>query len=104
MPEYFVFSGGLWNPRMRLSNAIGDIENVFNRTGEQFYLSILIANVRGPTGFDFLRSVNALHVATHRQKCMDLGLIGAGDIGIHQVMNNLIINAFPGHLRFSMVQ
>ena len=42
---------------------------------ECFFLRILLHNVRGPTSFENLRSVNDIVYETYREACLQLGLL-----------------------------
>ena len=57
------------------SNAIGRIYTVSPRSGECYFLRLLLNEVVGPTSFQALRTVNNEICQTYREACFKLGLL-----------------------------
>jgi len=57
------------------SDALGRIYTVRPRQDECFYLRLLLVNVRGPTSFNSLRTVDGELCATFREACQCLNLL-----------------------------
>lgn len=62
-------------PHVRATEALGRIYTVHPNNAECFYLRLLLINVRGPTSFENLRTVNGRLCATYREACQCLGLL-----------------------------
>jgi hypothetical protein len=58
------------------TEALGRIYTVHPKNVECFYLRLLLANVRGPTSFKSLRTVNGIVCPTFRAACQELNLLG----------------------------
>lgn len=88
MPQYFT-----WNPTEKIfqrrkqgkpvqghpnvfsTDALGRVYTVHPNNPECFYLRLLLVNVRGPTSFENLRTVNGELCATYREACQRLNLL-----------------------------
>ncbi|XP_073844099.1 uncharacterized protein, partial [Musca autumnalis] len=57
------------------TDALGRIYTVHPRQDECFYLRLLLLNIRGPTSFDSLRTVDGVLCATFREACQRLNLL-----------------------------
>jgi len=57
------------------SDALRRIYTVHPRQDECFYLRLLLVNVRGPTSFNSLRTVDGVLCATFREACQCLNLL-----------------------------
>ncbi|XP_067648377.1 uncharacterized protein [Eurosta solidaginis] len=57
------------------TDALGRIYTVHPRQDECFYLRLLLVNIRGPTSFDSLRTVDGVLCATFREACQRLSLL-----------------------------
>lgn len=57
------------------TDALGRIYTVHPRQDECFYLRLLLVNIRGPTSFDSLRTVDGVLCATFREACQRLNLL-----------------------------
>lgn len=62
-------------PQVFSTDALGRLYTVHPSQDECFYLRLLLVNVRGPTSFQYLRTVNGLLCATYREACQHLGLL-----------------------------
>lgn len=60
---------------MYSNDALGRLYTVHPDNTECFYLRLLLINVRGPTSFKDLRTVNGQLCATYRQACQELNLL-----------------------------
>jgi hypothetical protein len=63
------------HPNIYSSDAIGRLYAVHPNNAECFYLRLLLINVRGPTSFQDLRTVNDQLCATYREACQELNLL-----------------------------
>lgn len=57
------------------TDALGRIYTVHPRQDECFYLRLLLVNIRGPTSFDSLRTVDGVVCVTFREACQRLNLL-----------------------------
>lgn len=57
------------------TDALGRMYTVHPRQDECFYLRLLLVNIRGPTSFDSLRTVDGVLCATFREACQRLNLL-----------------------------
>ncbi|XP_044592333.1 uncharacterized protein LOC123270358 [Cotesia glomerata] len=62
-------------PDVYSTDALGRIYTVHPNNNECFYLRLLLINVRGPTSFQSLRTVNGELCATYREACQRLNLL-----------------------------
>jgi len=63
------------HPNLYSSEALGRLYTVHPNNQECFYLRLLLVNVRGPTSFQELRTVNGEECATYREACQKLDLL-----------------------------
>lgn len=88
VPTYFTFNktSKKWEPRKRgtpvdgypgifSTNALGRLYTVHPKQRECFYLRLLLINVRGPTSFEYLRTVNGQLYASNHDACRGLQLL-----------------------------
>ena len=87
LPRFYTWntSSKTWNRRKRgnkvegedvyEAEAIGRVYTVSPRQGECFYIRLLLHNVRGPTSFDALKTVNGIICVTFREACLFRGLL-----------------------------
>ena len=79
-PPHYVYkrankgTPAYWKPRQR-DFAIGRVSTCSPMAGERYYLRLLLTSVRGPTGFEDLRTVNGVLKSLFREACKDLGLL-----------------------------
>ncbi|GJW01131.1 ATP-dependent DNA helicase PIF1-like protein [Tanacetum coccineum] len=59
--------------------------------GERFYLRVLLQHVKGPTGFDYLYTVNDVLYTTFRRAALERGLIKSDDY-IHACLQDYRLN------------
>ncbi|CAF4836778.1 unnamed protein product [Pieris macdunnoughi] len=62
-------------PRVFSTDALGRLYAVHPSQDECFYLRLLLVNVRGPTSFKHLRTINGVLCGTYREACQHLGLL-----------------------------
>ena len=62
-------------PQVFSTDALGRLYTVHPSQDECFYLRLLLVNVRGPTSFQQLRTVNGILCGTYREACQCLGLL-----------------------------
>ena len=86
VPSYFTWDNRRWNPRkkgMAVENypgyfkdeALGRVYTVHPNQHECFYLRILLHEIRGPTSFNALKTVDGVLCGTYREACRRLGLL-----------------------------
>ena len=83
-PEHYVFVAASKNgpahwKRRSKDFAIGRIALLSPAAGERYYLRLLLTSVRGPTGFEDLRTVNGRLCPTFKQACIERGLLENDD-------------------------
>ncbi|XP_059051905.1 uncharacterized protein LOC131846585 [Achroia grisella] len=88
MPRYYTWNASLKkflrrrqgdavpnHPDMRSTDALGRIYTVHPKDHECFHLRLLLLNVRGPTSFKSLRTINGRECPTFHEACQELNLI-----------------------------
>lgn len=95
VPEY---------PDVYSTDAIGRIYSVHPKHDECFYLRLLLVNVRGPTSFQHLRTVNGELCETYREACHRLQLL-ENDAHWDQTLNDGVISSKANQIRtlFSII-
>ncbi|XP_031127554.1 uncharacterized protein LOC116029648 [Ipomoea triloba] len=98
-PCHFVWckSSKSWKPRKQLT-VIGRLVAVNPTEGERYYLRLLLMNVRAPTSFDCLRTVNGKITSSFREAAEKLGLL-AGDFVVEESLNEAVLFQMPLSLR-----
>ena len=86
VPSYFTWDNRRWNPRKRgmevenfpgyfKDEALGRVYTVHPNQHECFYLRLLLHEIRGPTSFNALKTVDGVLCGTYREACLRLGLL-----------------------------
>ena len=88
MPRYYTWNQSLKKfqlrkqgqsvpsyPQVFSTDALGRLYTVHPWQDEYFYLRLLLANVRGPTSFQHLRTVDGVLCGTYREACQHLRLL-----------------------------
>ncbi|XP_022004614.1 uncharacterized protein LOC110902209 [Helianthus annuus] len=91
-------SGKLRHTSMSLNFKSGRIVSANPAEGERYYLRLLLSNVRGPTSFEHLCTVNGQQCATFRKAALELGLI-EDDEYLSQCLEEASTFQFPNALR-----
>lgn len=86
------------HPDVRSNDALGRIYTVHPKNDECFYLRLLLVNVRGPTSFESLRTVNGIVCPTFRAACQELNLL-ENDTHWDTTIAEAIISASPSQIR-----
>ncbi|XP_031634678.1 uncharacterized protein LOC116347980 [Contarinia nasturtii] len=60
---------------IRETDTIGRVYTVHPNYAECYYLRILLHEVRGPTSFQALKTINGVEYQTYREVCLELGLL-----------------------------
>ncbi|XP_021713446.1 uncharacterized protein LOC110681600 [Chenopodium quinoa] len=68
-------SGKKWNKRSIDRFQVGRLAFVFPAEGERFYLRLLLLNIRSPTSFESLRTVNGVLCKIFKEAAVKLGLL-----------------------------
>lgn len=82
------------------TDAIGRIYSVHPSNNECFYLRLLLANVRGPTSFQHLRTVDGELCGSYREACHRLQLL-ENDVHWDQTFNDAVISSQTHQIRTS---
>ena len=85
-------------PDVRATSALGRIYTVHPKNDECFFLRLLLVNVRGPTSFKSLRTVNGVLFPTYRAACQQLNLL-ENDNHWDLTISEAIISASPHQTR-----
>ncbi|XP_026475684.1 uncharacterized protein LOC113380823 [Ctenocephalides felis] len=85
-------------PDVRSTEALGRMYTVHPKNIECFYLRLLLVNVRGPTSFESLRTVNHVIFPTYRAACEELKLL-ENDSHWDTTIAETIISASPSQIR-----
>ncbi|XP_021756039.1 uncharacterized protein LOC110721203 isoform X1 [Chenopodium quinoa] len=72
-------SNKIWKQRVQNRISVGRLAFVFPAEGERFFLRLLLLNVRSPTSFEDLRTVNGCVYPTFQEAALKRGLIEADD-------------------------
>ncbi|GFQ65253.1 ATP-dependent DNA helicase [Trichonephila clavata] len=86
------------------TDAIGRIYSVHPSNDECFYLRLLLVNVRGPTSFQQLRTVDGKLCGSYREACQRLQLL-ENDAHWDQTLNDAVISSHAHQIRtlFSII-
>lgn len=86
------------------TDAIGRIYSVHPSNDECFYLRLLLVNVRGPTSFQQLRTVDGELCGSYREACQRLQLL-ENDAHWDQTLNDAVISSHAHQIRtlFSII-
>ncbi|XP_074304074.1 uncharacterized protein LOC141638631 [Silene latifolia] len=86
-----------WTPREK-GFALGRLVYANPSEGERYYLRLLLANVRGPTSFDDLKSINGIMCTSFQDSAFRRGLLEADD-SIEECLEEASRYQMPGALR-----
>ncbi|XP_049826254.1 uncharacterized protein LOC126266393 [Aethina tumida] len=91
-------------PDVYSTDAIGRIYSVHPSNGECFYLRLLLVNVRGPTLFQHLRTVDGELCGSYREACQRLQLL-ENDAHWDQTFSDAVISSHAHQIRtlFSII-
>ncbi|CAB3258294.1 unnamed protein product [Arctia plantaginis] len=109
MPRYYTWNASNFQrrkqgdavpgyPDVRSTDALGRMYTVHPKNDECFYLRLLLVNVRGPTSFETLRTVNGVIFPTYRAACEELNLL-ENDTHCDTTIAEAIISASPYQIR-----
>ncbi|XP_050340837.1 uncharacterized protein LOC126767347 [Bactrocera neohumeralis] len=80
------------HPDVRSTEALGRIYRVHPKNDECFYLRLLLVNVRGPTSFESLRTVNGVVLPTFRVAFQELNLHSENPhLDMNEEMHNQVL-------------
>ncbi|XP_022003440.2 uncharacterized protein LOC110900870 [Helianthus annuus] len=98
-PKHFTWNGSTrrWSRRFGKKQR-GRIVSANPAEGERYYLRLLLSNVRGPTSFEHLCTVNGQQCATFWKAALELGLI-EDDEYLSQCLEEASTFQFPNALR-----
>lgn len=86
------------HPNVFSTEALGRVYTVHPNHYECFYLRLLLINVRGPTSFEDLRTVDGELCATYRQACQRLNLL-EDDMHWEATLADSVISSSPHQIR-----
>lgn len=109
VPKYYSWNAKKFERRKRgtpvvgyqnvfSTDALGRIYTVHPSNAECFYLRLLLINVRGPTSFANLRTVDGLVCATYREACRRMRLL-EGDFHWEATLAEASVTASPFQIR-----
>ncbi|CAB3249925.1 unnamed protein product [Arctia plantaginis] len=109
MPRYYTWNASNFQrrkqgdavpgyPDVRSTDALGRMYTVHPKNDECFYLRLLLVNVRGPTSFETLRTVNGVIFPTYRAACEERNLL-ENDTHWDTTIAEDIISASPSQIR-----
>lgn len=75
IPEHFVWIKGEWATRQRFTRCIGRIYTVNPIDKERFSLRLLLLHVKGPTSFDFLKTVDGVLCTSFSEAATKMNLL-----------------------------
>lgn len=86
------------------TDALGRIYTIHPNNDECYYLRLLLVNVRGPTSFENIKTVDGVLYRTYREACQRLQLL-EDDSHWEQTLGDAIISANPHQIRtlFSII-
>jgi hypothetical protein len=87
-----------YHPDVLSTEAFGRIYTVHPKNDECFYLRLLLVNVRGPTSFESLRTVNGVVLPIFRAACQQLNLL-ENDIHWDTTIAEATVSASLGQIR-----
>ncbi|XP_028126342.1 uncharacterized protein LOC114323072 [Camellia sinensis] len=98
-PEHFVWwqQDRMWTERKK-GNVIGRIVTAHLAQGERYYLRLLLNNIRGPTSFESLRTINGRKAKTFREATLLCGVLQS-DNNLEQCLEEAIYYRMPYSLR-----
>ncbi|XP_074324272.1 uncharacterized protein LOC141661187 [Apium graveolens] len=99
IPQYYVWNetDRIWTMRKK-GNQIGRLLYTHHSAGELWYLRLFLSNVRGPTSFDALKTINGVCCRTFKEACKQLGLLD-DDNEWHSVLKYCSNGGFPEQIR-----
>ena len=99
IPQYFTWnsSSRRWNRRKKGAMR-GRLVSANPAEGERFYLRVLLSHVKGPTGWEYLYTVNDVLYSTFRKAALERGLI-ENDDSLSHCLQEASIFQFPIALR-----
>ncbi|XP_076938405.1 uncharacterized protein LOC143606552 [Bidens hawaiensis] len=98
-PKQFTWNAGSrrWNRRV-LKPQRGRLVSANLAEGERYYLRLLLSNVKGPTSFEDLCTVNGVKCPTFRRAALEIGLMENDDC-LSQCLTEASLFQFPKALR-----
>ncbi|XP_035838928.1 uncharacterized protein LOC110907105 [Helianthus annuus] len=98
-PRFYVWKldQRIWVPRIK-GKTIGRIHSISLSTGEAYYLRILLNKVKGPTSFDYIKTVNGRVYDTFGNACYALGLLN-DDSEYIEAIKEANISGSAGYIR-----
>ncbi|XP_074337658.1 uncharacterized protein LOC141674853 [Apium graveolens] len=99
IPEHYVWNevDRLWTLRKK-GRQIGRLLYTHHTAGELWYLRLLLSNIRGPTSFQSLKTVNGIQYRTFKDACKIYGLLD-DDNEWHFVLEYCAISGLPCQIR-----
>ena len=86
IPSYYTWSNNTWHrrkrgadveghPSVKFDSTIGRVYSVHPSHRECFFLRLLLLEIRGPTSFSYLRTIDGQTFNTYREACLALNLL-----------------------------
>ena len=86
------------HPAVRRSDALGRVYGVHPNNRECFYLRLLLHQVKGPTSFEFLKTVDGIQYPLFGDACDRLGLLKSDQHWI-ATLHEASVSSMPAQLR-----
>ncbi|KAL8099136.1 hypothetical protein AgCh_031714 [Apium graveolens] len=104
IPKYYVSNDtdSVWTVQKRGTH-IGRLLYTHHSSGEIWYLHLLLSKVRGPTSFNFLKTVDGVLYNTFKEACLKRGFL-AEDNEWNEVLEERSKCGFPPQIRELFVQ
>ncbi len=109
VPSYYTWKNKMWNrrklglpvdghPGVRFGDTLGRVYTVHPSQQECFFLRLLLHDVKGPTAFQDLKTVDGQVCATFREACFRRGLL-EDDAQWEATMAEAVVSQSPRRLR-----
>ena len=100
MPEKYTWNetDKVWKKRKNRQFAVGRIYWVTPKSGELYYLRVLLIHVRGATSYEHLRTFNGITYNSYQEACFHRGYL-IHDNEAYNCMNEAINDQMPSALR-----
>ncbi|KAK1402290.1 hypothetical protein POM88_001895 [Heracleum sosnowskyi] len=98
IPQHYVWNetDRIWTMRKKVKQ-IGRLLYTHHSAGELWYLRLLLSNIRGPTSFEALKTINGVQYRTFKDACKNYGLLD-DDNEWHSVIEDCTKSGFPNQI------
>ncbi|KAK1366246.1 hypothetical protein POM88_041807 [Heracleum sosnowskyi] len=98
IPQHYVWNetDRIWTMRKK-GKQIGRLLYTHHSAGELWYLRLLLSNIRGPTSFEALKTINGVQYRTFKDACKNYGLLD-DDNEWNSVIEDCSKSGFPNQI------